>query len=152
MTLKQFDMGSILMGMEESLIAGTKLSHNIECEQIRKWWNSTAEFCILKCSSVSYNDDLNTVDIVFHSQVKVITLWVHNNAKDYDILTVLPNNVRFVFANPNNANDPIIVTVFGKGDWDDPTIHGTKFNGWKRMQYGNTNVEFPRSNCRMRFV
>lgn len=138
--------------MENTLVEGTKVAQDYICEQTRKWWNSTAEYHILRCSTVLYNDNLNTIDIVFNSRVKLITLWINNGAKDYDISTVLPNNVRFVFANPNHNTEPIIVEVLGKGEWEDKSTYGNKFNGWKRIIYGDINITFPHSNCSMIFI
>ena len=139
-------MGSILMGMEESLTAGTKAAADIVCADVKKWWNDAASGVVTKYSTVSYNEDYGTVDIVFHDRIKNFQLW-SRTAKENDASTIIPNGVRFVCGYYNNGS-PIEIDVEVFGYAKGMAMHNNyPVNGWKRMTYNGAQVKFLHSNC-----
>jgi hypothetical protein len=139
-------MGSILMGMEESLKAGSEAAASIACADIRKWWYDASSGVVTKYSTISYNDEYGTVDIVFHDRIKTFQIW-SRTAKEGDVSTIIPDGVRFVCGYYNDGN-PIEITVEVFGYAKGMAMHNnTLINGWKRMNYNGELIKFGNSNC-----
>ena len=138
-------MGSILMGLDASLKAGSEAAASIACADIKKWWNNASSGVVTKYTTISYNDEYGTVDIVFHDRIKTFQIW-SRTAKDGDISSIIPDGVRFVCGYYDSNPIEITVEVFGYARGI--AMHNnTLINGWKRMNYNGEIIKFVKSNC-----